>query len=466
LKKEIDKMAKKTLETSDSPQIIVEKVGSDLQVKGWDRSEVLVKSSSDNDIVLEQQDENVIVSCPNDCVLYIPQKSSLEVKHVGSDARFRSVDDNVTIGKIGTDLSIRDIGSAQIGTVGSDFSARRVRGALSIKKVGSSALVQDAGDTDLEVVGNQLIAKRVRGDLRVRQVGSSVIARDIEGQVSFDNIGGTLHLRDVNGGIHAILGGAATIDFSPVSWQSYVIQAAGNIRCQIPDDTNAEFDINCGAHSIRINTSEHKETIKEGSYVFTMGDGDTSVQLTAGGSVNIIGQRTGMGDVDSFEFDFGGEFGSLADEIAEQTTQQIEAQMELLGEQLNTQLAGLSASLSSSGMSEERMRELQERLERAKERAESRAAVASQRAQEKLERKIAAAQRKAERKARTAAAREARKQRQRSRFSEPNIVIKPAVRPERREPISEEERMMILQMLQDKKISVEQAETLLSALEG
>jgi hypothetical protein len=318
----------------------------------------------------------------------------------------------------------------------------------------------------MDVVGNQLIAKRVRGDLKVGQVGSSVIARDIDGQVTFDNIGGTLHLRDVNGGIHAILGGAATIDFSPVSWQAYFIQAAGNIRCQIPDDANAEININCGAHTIRINAPEQKETIKEGAYILTMGDGGASVKLTAGGSVNIIRQRTGLGDVDSFEFDFGGEFGSLADEIAEQTTQQIEAQMELLGEQLNTQLAGLSTSLGSSGMSEERMRELQERLERAKERAESRAASASQRAQEKLERKIAAAQRKAERKARAAAAREARKQRQRSRYAEPNVVIKPPVRSERREPVSEEERMMILQMLQDNKISVEQAETLLSALEG
>jgi hypothetical protein len=34
------------------------------------------------------------------------------------------------------------------------------------------------------------------------------------------------------------------------------------------------------------------------------------------------------------------------------------------------------------------------------------------------------------------------------------------------DPVSEEERMMILQMLQDKKIGLEQAEKLLAALEG
>ena len=62
-------MAKKTLETSDAPQVVVENVGSDLQVKGWDRNEILVKSSSDNDIVLEEREDGVFVACRLDARL-------------------------------------------------------------------------------------------------------------------------------------------------------------------------------------------------------------------------------------------------------------------------------------------------------------------------------------------------------------------------------------------------------------
>jgi len=78
--------------------------------------------------------------------------------------------------------------------------------------------------------------------------------------------------------------------------------------------------------------------------------------------------------------------------------------------------------------------------------------------------KVAAAERKADRKVRTTAARAARKARksigERGFTSTPLHPRKPV------DPVSEEERMMILQMLQDKKISVEQAEKLLAALEG
>lgn len=459
-------MAKKTLETGDAPQVIVQNVGNDLQVKGWDRAEVLVKSSSDNDIVLENREEGIFVSCPNDCVLYVPQKANVEVKQIGSNARFRSVDGIVVVGTVGTNLSMRDVGSVRAETVGTDFSARRVRDELFVKKVGSSAFVQDVGAVNLEVVGNQLIAKRVRGDLKVDQVGGSVVVRDIDGQVTFDSVGGTLHLRDVSGGIHAEVGGTATVDFAPVTWQAYSIQAAGNIRCQIPADTNAEFKITSGSERIRIKGFEETQTIKESPYTLTLGDGSAPVELVAGGSVEIVSQGSGMDD-EKFEIDFGIEIESLADEIAQQTTQQIEAQMEMLEEQLNAQMAGLSVTLSSVGMSEERMKEVEKRLEAAKERAARRAEEASKRAQEKLERKLAAAERKAERKARAAAAREARKQRARSDFKGHGVVITPPpTRKAATDPVSEEERLMILQMLQDQKINVEQAEQLLSALEG
>jgi hypothetical protein len=350
--------------------------------------------------------------------------------------------------------------------VGTDLSARRVRNLLSADKVGSSASVQDIGEVKFEFVGSQLIAKRVRGDLVIEKVGSNVVVQDIDGQVRFDHIGGSLHLREISGGLTAELGGTATIDFSPVSWQAYDVQAGGGIRCNVPADANARFEIDCAAQRIRIKNAEGAEVIKERHHTCTMGDGAAPVKLTAGGNISIVSQGSGMEDAMDFEVDFGGEIGSLADEIVEQTAQQIEAQMEMLEEHLNAQMAGLSMSIGAAGMSDERMQEVEKRLEEAKARAAQRAEEASRRAQEKMERKVAAAQRRAERKARAAAARQARKQRKRSDFSAPNVIMTPPPPVAAKDPVSEEERMMILQMLQDRKIDVEQAEQLLSALEG
>ncbi len=459
-------MAKKTIETNDTPRVCVQQVGSDLQVKGWDRAEVLVKSSSDNNLVLEDSEGIVNVSSPSDCVLYIPHDANLEVTQTGGNARIRSVFGGVSIQNIGTSLALRDIGPLTAVNVGTDFSAKRVNGDLSIVNIGSSATIGDVGGINLENIGSQLVARRVRGDLKVTgRIGGNAAVRDVDGQVMITSVGGSLHLREISGGITADIGGNATIEFSPVSWQAYKLDSGGSIRAHVPADSNATFELLSGARDIRINTPEITERLEEGNYTLTLGEGAAAVKFNAGGTVNITTREADWGGLEDFEIDFGEEIGSMAEEIANQAVRQIETQLEMIENNLNVHLSGLGTSLSAAGLSEERARELEERLEKARERAAERAEQAAQRARQRLKLKIAAAQRKAQRKSQAAAARAARKARQ-HRGETSFRIIPPPIPPQPIDPVSEQERMMILQMLQDKKISVEQAEKLLSALEG
>jgi hypothetical protein len=423
-------MAKKSLDTNANPSILVERIGNDLNVKGWDRPQVLVKSSSDNDIVLEERDDQIVVSTPSDCVLYVPYSSTLQVNEVSSGARFKSLGGEIKIGTVGNDLVLRDVGATQVETVGSEISA-----------------------------------KRVRGDLKATTIRGNAVVRDVDGQFSAEIVSGELHLRDVSGGITAQAGGNAYTDFSPVPWQVYSIQAGGSIRCRVPGDANVDFEIFNAGQEIRIRTMEGTQRIKEGEYTFTLGEGGVQVKLTAGSTVDIRTLATEYDAFERIEVDFGAEIGSMADEIAESAVAQVEAQLEMINSQLDTHLSGLSETIRGAGLSAERAQEVQERLETAKERAAVRAEAAAERARAKLELKLAAAQRKADRKARASAARAARKERH-SRGDRRFVIptAPPPLKPI--DPVSEEERMMILQMLQDKKISVDQAEKLLAALDG
>ncbi len=415
-------MSQKTLETHAQPQIVVEHIGNELSVKGWDRSQVLVRSSSDNDILLEEGEDHIVIRAAADCVLYVPVKAELDVRQVGTHARFKALGGDLTIGQVGADLVLRDV------------SACRVEKTLA-----------------------DLSAKRVRGDLLVKNIGGNAIVRDVDGQFSAGGIGGQLHLRDVSGGITVEVGGNASVDFSPVPWQVYAIQAGGNIRCRVPGDANVDFEIINGAQDIGIKTPGRSEKLREGEHTFTLGEGGAQVKLAAGGSVRIWASTTEWEAAEHLDVDFGAELGSVAEEIAERATSQLEAQLDMINAQLEAQLSGLASAIPQAGLSEERAREIQERLEAARERAAQRAEAAAERARARLELKIAAAQRKAERKARAAAARAARKAKRKKGHPAP---LDPS------DPVSDDERLLILQMLQDKRITLEQAEQLLDVLEG
>lgn len=462
-------MAKKSLETHASPHIIIGKC-HDLQVKGWDRNEVLVKSSSDNDVSLEEGQDGIQIVCPNDCLVYLPKTASVQIDQVAASARVGSVEGKINLGQIGASLSLRDIHNIEIDHIGADLTAKRIRDHLKIKTVGGNAVVQDLTSANIQTINGQLVAKRVRGDLKIENTGGNAVVRDIDGQVQLSGVGGSLHLRDVSGGISAEVLGQASLDFSPVSWQTYDIKAAGELRCRIPGDSDVTFEIISAARSIRIKTPQGTQEINEQEFRTDLGEGGALVKLTAGGGVVITGMAAGWELGEEIEIDFGAEFGTMAEELAAQATQQIEAQMEMIQDQLDLHLSGLSMSLKSAGLSNERAQEVQERLAKARQRASERAQAAAGRTQAKLERQLEATQRRADRKARAQAARAARKQRERDLHSRTDFAVPapatPAAARPPSDPISEDERMMILQMLQEKKISVEQAEQLLSALEG
>jgi hypothetical protein len=118
--------------------------------------------------------------------------------------------------------------------------------------------------------------------------------------------------------------------------------------------------------------------------------------------------------------------------------------------------------LSAAKLSEEQARRIEDRAREASERANARAQDRIRHAQERMEQKLERAQRKIENKAQ-AHERAARHGRHSWSFTiptPPNPVIPPG------EPVSDDERLMILRMLEQKKISMEEAEELLSALEG
>lgn len=410
-------MVQKSLELGATPEIFVEQVAGELHIKGWKRSQALLKTTCENEIIFELSDKTLKISCPEDCILYAPHDSKLNIQQVGKHARLQALEGITEIHNIGGGLTLRDVGATRVENVGAEFSA-----------------------------------KRVRGDLRAGTIGGGVRVRDIDGQFSADSIGGNLRLSDVSGGVSAVARGSARIEISPVPWQAYTITAGGNIRCHAPEDLNAEITFSSGAQKIQLSFPNRSETIREGLYNAEFGEGGTSIQFNAGGKIELVGLDADWDSDDSFDIHLEGDFSSMAESITRQATEQIEAQ---LGS-LNEHLSGLSKTLEEAGLPAERSQEIHQRLEQARLKATQRAQAAAERAQANLERKLAAAQRKA--------VRETRKQSHKS-FSIDMDALQSAAKTGT-DPVSDEERLLILKMLQDNSISVEQAEELLSALEG
>jgi hypothetical protein len=443
------KMEKQYVTTSETPKVELE-IHGNLRLKGWDELQVGAKTDTENNLSIEQQDDTIRVRSFSDSKVSVPRQARVFIKVVDGDVTIKGLE-----------------------------------GELTVQEAKSNLTLHGSGTTIIQNVDGNLTAKNVAGDFNITSINGNATLRDIQGDFTVSEaVKGNLTLNDVSGNVSAKAGGNISVSFDPAPGEQYDLSAGGNLFCNLSADASVAVHVNhVGNATVTIPGAERTQTDNE-PFDFTLGDGDAKLTLSADGNVVLGTQTPGWDTMGQFGFDFGKQFEGfgqqfegmgkqfedMAESIGDQFSQQIDAQMEMISAQIEAQLSGLTAHLGATNLSAEQQARVAERARQAGERANERVQEKMRRAQEKLDRKIAEAQRRTEQRTREAERRThiherhggGREQRG-AHFNWPTPPIPPAPPSD---PVSDDERMVILRMLEQKKISPEQAEQLLSALEG
>jgi hypothetical protein len=417
-------MEKRIRMTSASPKVVLE-INGNLALEGWAVEEVSAECAVLENLSLEPREDMIAIRCQEDCSVRVPTSAALEVVRVNGHATLKSLEGETRI--------------------------RSVAGRLTLR---------NAGTVHLDRLQGHMTAKNLTGDLIAGTIEGNVTLSDIQGNLQVDSIQGNLTLEDLDGEADVQAQGNLSLHLDPFPGNVYRFRAGGNLKCQLPTDASVEITISEAA-SVALKLPGTKESGPfHVPYQLTLGGGGARLDLAAQGQVQITGLPVGLG-VPGISLDLDEDPNNLADTVGEFVTQQIEAQTALLEQQIEAQLEGLSATLSTSGLTPEQVERIEQRARKASDRASARAQEKLRRSQEKLQRKLEAARRRTERRA-SVAEMAARDRRRRSEPAEMS-PIQPEVA---EEPVGGEERLIILQMLEQKQITIDQADQLLAALEG
>jgi DUF4097 and DUF4098 domain-containing protein YvlB len=421
-------MSKQTISTSLAPEIIIEQIGGNLQVKGWDEPEVVVQADP-NTLHLEEQDDVVRINCDGNCEIRMPSGGAVQLNNAHGEARFRLLED-----------------------------------VLKIETVHGSLYLRNVAETTVETVHGELLARQVAGDLKVDHVHGNVMLRDVQGQCLLEQVQGNLDLRDVEGDVKVALQGNARLRLGAILGSQYEIQAEGNVHCRLPEDASIRVNLSSSGRMISVKMPDETKTYQQESYTFTLGEGAAVMNISAGGTIYLSVREMDWSEDEDQPANFD-EFSRMQDDfseqIARQVESQIEAQMEMMNRQLNQQMANLTASIGMAGVSAEETERIVRRARESSERAAAQAQEKVRRAQEKLERKLETTRRREEQHAQPGAHWGFRAGRGGWHVNFPPTPPAPT-----KEAVMDEERLAILRMLEQKKITLEEAESLLSALEG
>ncbi len=300
--------------SGEAPHVLIEAVGGDLRLRGWDRLEV--SAQGDEARLARATEERVILSSNGDLTAHAPIQATVELSSVGGDAKITDLGGTLSIGKVGGDLILRKTGSVQVGQAGGDVRV-----------------------------------KRAAGSLRIGQVGGDVTIREVEGETSLGRVGGDLYVRDVGGACQAEqVGGDLVLSTDFMPGASYRFSVGGDIVCRVPPGASvrvrvpAEAELGLDAPGAEVVERPEGEEI-------VFGAGEAVLELEAGGEIRLVEEDEDYMMAINFQLE-----------------EDLESRLSELEERLSEQLSGLDELIAKKA---EKFRTKAEReAERAARQAE------------------------------------------------------------------------------------------------
>jgi hypothetical protein len=409
-------MRQQTISASSTPSLVIEPIPGDLRVAGWDRSEIMVKTDGDA-LEISGERDPIVITCDEDLILYVPRGAKLKVEKVAGDAILQALNGPVTLGPVAGDLTMNDLGPVSMDTIAGDVSLRNV-GALNA-----------------ETIHGDFTLRGGHGTCAVDKVGGDGSIRDVDGMLTIDNVGSDLYVRNVHGAVTVKAGADVAFYVTPVPGQIYDISAGDDLIVRLSPETNVKLHLKVGS----------PDSISVDFPGVVIPENCTSCEVTLGKESNGMAEMLLSADGDLLVTSQADPWESAAD-----------------FDSGNWHIPPIPPIPPSPPLPPDFSERINRRVQASMERAQVHIEAASRR----TEAKIQAAMRRAEMKARAAEVRGRRGAQFNVNVGRWNWDLMPHGPGEPSEAVSDDERLIILHMLQEKKISLAEAEKLLAALEN
>lgn len=290
-----------------------------------------------------------------------------------------------------------------------------VEGQITLTSVHGNASVRAVGPVDLQEILGNFTARDIKGDLTGQDVKGNARVQGVDGKLTLQEVSGNLTAEGLEGGL-SVQKVRGNVRLRPpfAAGATYKLSAGGNLTVFVPENASLRVALRPGVQvNSRVAGLELKRT--NGVVEGTIGAGEATLEAAAAANISLRPAEAPEA------FEVGADLEGLSAQIEWQVNEAVAKMTSRLEETLG--------QVDSAAV--------RERVDRATEQARRKAERAAERARMRAER--------AERRWRRASGQPPR--------SQP-------------EPASEEERLRVLRMVEEGRITPEQASELLAALEG
>ena len=250
----------------DSAAVIRVTARMNLTLQGDAVSHVHLSGEGAAQATWEPQADHYVLEARKNVVVVLPQDAQVQLLQVGGHCEARDLGAGIAGDSIGGHGKFRRMGSITIDHIGGHLNVTGCQGHVESHQV-----------------GGHLRLEQCQGDVRIDHVGGHAKAYHIGGACHLPAVGGHVHLDHVQKELRVDAGGHVRTSIHPQGEQVYDIRAGGRLACHVPRNTHATIEM-------------HSPTLRKqdaGAETRVLGDGTAQVRLSAGAHIAFVEEDPG-----------------------------------------------------------------------------------------------------------------------------------------------------------------------------
>lgn len=280
----------KTVDVDPKGRVDIKNIPGEVTVKGWERPEIFVKGSLDDEItdfIFEVQGKVTTIKVKDKhykdadheqfkgaLTIMLPHTSDVDVEGVNCDLNVSGVSNKLEVGLVNGDVIAKAIaGNTELNTVNGNINVSDISGDAEFASINGKI-------TAVESNINSATYSTVNGDMLVESTAHRLIVETVNGDVELKALSvEDLELNSVNGEVEA--------DLVLVGEQPRVVAASvsGDISLVLDKAISATFSLEAhvGGDIENKLTSHRPEKDRIGlseELAFQLGDGDVKIDMT------------------------------------------------------------------------------------------------------------------------------------------------------------------------------------------
>ena len=216
--------------------------------------------------------------------LNLQDVSAVRVKRACADVNVLNAGGNVVVEKGNGNVNVINVdGAAAIDKVLGSVTLRSVQGKVACDQVNGMLHLEDAGEVAVRRVMGNFTAESIRGALACQKANGQATLREVGGSISLGGVGGDLVVEGCGGSLSAKSGGNAQL--STVAG-NVTVTAGGDVGCRLNENEGASIKAVCGG-SLTVEGGPSMVARGPGVHTFRVGAGKSNFSLVAGGDVHL-----------------------------------------------------------------------------------------------------------------------------------------------------------------------------------